>query len=136
MAKNLNLGNFWTTSWPNISKLQFFSEKQVSFKFKVILGYSDFGLFWRLFREYLQIMNFFQRSASVTFLPLCKKLHAKNQKIPWSRFWENCVTNQSTNQPTNYYQQHWSYRTSLTQFQTTWRIVMLSTQWTLKQIKN
>ena len=67
-----------------------FSEKQVSFKLKVIFStnfrpktkkivravseknikVSDFGLIWRPFREYLQIQNFFQKSGSVTFLPL------------------------------------------------------------------
>ena len=67
-----------------------FSEKEVSFKLKVIFStnfrpktkkivravfeknikVSDFGLIWRPFREYLQIKNFFQKSGSVTFLPL------------------------------------------------------------------
>ena len=67
-----------------------FSEKQVSFKLKVIFNtnfrpktkkiirvifeknmqVSDFGLIWRPFCEYLQIKNFFQKSGSVTFLPL------------------------------------------------------------------
>ena len=67
-----------------------FSEKQVSFKLKVIFStnfrpktkkivravfeknikVSDFGLTWRCFREYLQIKNFFQKCGSVTFLPL------------------------------------------------------------------
>ena len=31
---------------------------------------SDFGLLWRRFREYLKIKIFFQKSGSVTFLPL------------------------------------------------------------------
>ena len=58
-----------------------FSEKQVSFKLKVIfstnfrpktkkslelflrkVSVSHFGLIWRPFREYLQIKNFFQKS--------------------------------------------------------------------------
>ena len=30
----------------------------------------NLGNFWRHFREYLQIKNFFQKSGSVTFLPL------------------------------------------------------------------
>ena len=67
-----------------------FSEKYVSFKLKVIfttnfrpktkkivtavfgknIKVSDFGLIWRLFREYLQIKIFFQKSGSLTFLPL------------------------------------------------------------------
>ena len=98
-----------------------FSEKQVSFKLKVIFStnfrpktkkiiravfeknvkVSDFGLIWRPFREYLQIKNFFQKTASITFLPLqCPNFI-------------HCVTNQPSSQPTNYYQQHRSYRTSL-----------------------
>ena len=67
-----------------------FSEKYVSFKLKVIFSTNfrpktkkivravfeknirvcDFGLIWSLFREYLQIKNFFHKSASVTFLHL------------------------------------------------------------------
>ena len=67
-----------------------FSEKYISFKLKVIFSpnfspktkksvravfeknikVSDFRLIWRPFREYLQIKNFFQKSGSVTFLPL------------------------------------------------------------------
>ena len=67
-----------------------FSEKQVSFKLKVIfstnfrpktkkvvravfeknINVSDFGLIWRPSREYLQIKIFFQKSGNVTFLPL------------------------------------------------------------------
>ena len=38
---------------------------------------SDFGLIWRSFREYLQIKNYFQKSGSVTFLPL----YSPNRKI-------------------------------------------------------
>ena len=89
MVNNLNLGNFFKISRPNISKIEIFSEKQVSFKLKVIVStnfrpktkkivgavfeknieVSDFGLIWRLFREYLHIKNLFQKSGSVTFLP-------------------------------------------------------------------
>ena len=67
-----------------------FSDKYVSFILKVIFNtnfrpkikkivravfeknmkVSDFGLIWRPFREYFQINNFFQKSDSVTFLPL------------------------------------------------------------------
>ena len=66
-----------------------FSERQVSFELKVIFStnqaknqkkllavfeknikVSDFGLIWGRFREYLEIKNFFQKSGSVTFLPL------------------------------------------------------------------
>ena len=59
---------------------------------------SDFGLIWRHFREYLQIKIFFQKSGSVTFLPLW--FPNLMQKIP-----------------TNYYQQHRPYKTSLTPVQ-------------------
>ena len=74
MAKNLNLDNFLTNE---VKYLQIanFSEKEVSFKLKVIFStnfrrktkkivtavfeknikVSDFGLIWRPFREYLQI---------------------------------------------------------------------------------
>ena len=89
MVNNLNLGNFFKISRPNISKIENFSGKQVSFKLKVIVStnfrpktkkivgavfeknieVSDFGLIWRLFREYLHIKNLFQKSGSVTFLP-------------------------------------------------------------------
>ena len=71
-------------------QIAIFSEKQVSFKLKVIFSanfrpktkkifravfeksikVSYFGLIWRPFHEYLQIKNFFQKSGSVTFLPL------------------------------------------------------------------
>ena len=67
-----------------------FSEKWISFKFKVIfitnfspkikkmveavfeknIKVSDFGLIWRHFCEYLEIKSFFQKSGSVTFLSL------------------------------------------------------------------
>ena len=90
-----------------------FSEKQVSFKLKVIFStnfrpktkkivravfeknikVSDFGLIWRLFREYLQIKNFFQKSGYVTFLPLqSPNFMGKIRKIL------RAVSNQPTNQ--------------------------------------
>ena len=108
-----------------------FSEKQVSFKLKAIFStnfrpktkeivgavyeknikVSDFGLIWRRFREYLQIKNFFQKSGSLFFLysPLtsCKKSE-KSLELFLRKL---CY------QPTNYYQQHRSFRTSLTQVQ-------------------
>ena len=79
-----------------------FSEKQVSFKLKVIFStnfrpktkkivravfeknieVSDFGLIWRLFREYLQIKNFFQKSGYLTFLTFqSPNFMQKNRKI-------------------------------------------------------
>ena len=95
-----------------------FSEKQVSFKLKVIFStnfrpktkkivravfeknikVSDFGLIWRPFREYLQIKNFFQKSGSVTFLSLqpltsCKKSEKSSE--PFLRK----LHYQPTNQP-------------------------------------
>ena len=53
------------------------------------ISVSDFGLIWRPFREYLQIKNFFQKSAcdfSTFIVPNCAN-------------WENCVTNEPNNQP-------------------------------------
>ena len=38
--------------------------------FEKIIKVSDFGLIWRLFHKYLQSKKFFQKSGSVTFLPL------------------------------------------------------------------
>ena len=90
MAKNLDLGNFLTIFRSNISKLQIFlknrfhsnwrsylvltsgqkQKKIVRAVYEKNIKVSDFGLIWRLFREYLQIKNFFQKSGSVTFLPL------------------------------------------------------------------
>ena len=45
-------------------------KKMVRAVFEKNIKVSDFGLVWRPFREYLQIKNFFQKSGSVTFLPL------------------------------------------------------------------
>ena len=102
-------------------KIAIFSVKQVSFKLKVIFNtnfrpktkiivravfeknikVSDFGLIWRLFREYLQIKKSFQKSSSVTFLPLQslnfmqkirKILRAVSEKTA-------LLTNHPTNQP-------------------------------------
>ena len=109
-----------------------FSEKQVLFKLKVIFSttfrprtkkiiravleenikMSAFGLIWRLFREYLQIKNFFQKSGSVTFLPLqSPNFMQRIRKILGAVSEKPALP---TNQPTIYYQQHRSYRTSLT----------------------
>ena len=96
-----------------------FSEKQVSFKLKVKFSSNfrpkskkivravfeknikvpHFGLIWRPFHEYLQIKNFFQKSGSVTFLPL----QSVSQKTVLQT---KQPTNQPTNTLTNYYQQH------------------------------
>ena len=128
MAKNFNLGNFLTTSWSNISKFQFFLKKKVIFKLKVIFStnfrpktkkviravfeknikVSDFGLIWRLFREYLQIKKFFQKSSPVTFLSLQSLTSCKKSEKSLELFLRKLRY-----QPTNYYHQHRSYRTSL-----------------------
>ena len=102
-----------------------FSEKQVSFKLKVIFStnfrpktkkifiavfeknikVSDFGLIWRSFCEYLQIKNFFQKSGSATFLSLYsltfmqkirKIFRAVSEKTALPT---NKPTNQLSNQP-------------------------------------
>ena len=109
-----------------------FSEKQVSFKLKVILStnfrpktknivravfeknmkVSDFGLIWRRFREYLQIKNFFKSLALTLFYlysPLTKCRKSEKSLEPFLR--------KLCHQPTNHYQQHRSYRTSLTPVQ-------------------
>ena len=113
-----------------------FSEKWVSFKLKVVFSTNfkpktkkivrdvfeknikvyNFGLIWRLFREYLQINSFFKNLALWLFylrspLTSCKKLEKSLQ--PFLRK----LRYQPTNQPTNYYQHHRSFRTSLTPVQ-------------------
>ena len=114
-----------------------FSEKQISFKLKVILStdfspqtkqiaravfeknikVSNFGLIWRLFHKYLRIKNFFQKSDSVTFLPLqSPNVMQKIRKILRAVSEKTALP---TNQATNYNQQNYyqSYRTSLTPVQ-------------------
>ena len=100
-----------------------FSEKQVSFKlvifstnfrpktkrivravFEKNIKVSNFELIGRPFREYLQIKNFFQRSGSVTFLPLqSPNLMQKIRKVLRAVSEKTALP---TNQPTNYFQQH------------------------------
>ena len=88
---------------PFLRKLRYQSTNQLN------IEVSDFGLIWRRFREYLQIKNFFQKSDSVTFLPLQSfNLMKKSEKSLES------FLRKLRYQPTEYYQQHWSYRTSLT----------------------
>ena len=85
MPKNLNLGNFFEDF-----EVKYLQVSNFSFKLKVIFStnfrpktkkivwvvfeknikVSDFGLIWRPFHEYLQVKFFFQKSGSVTFLPL------------------------------------------------------------------
>ena len=86
MAKNFNWAIFFDDFEVKYLQITNFSEKQISFKLKVIFSTnfrpktkkivrvvfeknikaSDFGLIWRPFREYLQLKNFFQKSGSVT----------------------------------------------------------------------
>ena len=112
MVKNLNLDNFLTISRSNISKLRSYLVLTSGQKPKTSLepflrniSVSDFGLIWRPFREYFQIKNFFQKSGSVTLSE--KSLEPFLRKLRY----------QPTKQPTSYYQQHRSYRTSLTPVQ-------------------
>ena len=83
MAKNLNLGIFFLTiSRPNISKLQIFLKNRFYSNLRSYLVLTSAQkpkkslkpflrkiskcliLGWRLFAEYLQINNFFQKSGS------------------------------------------------------------------------
>ena len=115
MAKNLNLGNFLV----KYLQIANFSGKQVAFKLKVIFStnfrpkikkifaavfeknikVSDFELIWRPFREYLQIKNFFQKSGSVTFLPLQSPNFMQKSEKPLEPFLRK-LRYQPTNQPT------------------------------------
>ena len=90
------VGQFFDDFEVKYLQIPSFSEKQVSFKLKVIFStnfrpktkkivrtvfeknikVSNFGLIWKPFREYLQNKIFFQKSSSVTFLSFltsCKK---------------------------------------------------------------
>ena len=74
-GQKLQFGQFFDDFEVKYLQIANFSEKQVSFKLKVIfstkyINVPDFGLIWRPFHEYLQIENFFRKSGSVTFLPL------------------------------------------------------------------
>ena len=71
---------------------------------------SGFGLIWRRFREYLQIKSFFSKNPALSLFYLYSSLTScrKSEKSlePFLR--------KLRYQPTNYYQQHQSCRTSLT----------------------
>ena len=89
-GQKLQFAQFFDDFEVKYLQIAIFSEKCVSFKLKVIFStnfrpktkkivgavfeknieVSDFGLIWRLFREYLQIKNFFEKSGFFTFLPL------------------------------------------------------------------
>ena len=115
----LQLGQFLEDFEVKYLHIANFSKKQVPFKLKVIfitnfrpktkkivravfeknIKVSDFGLIWRLFREYLQIKNFFQKSGSVTFLPLqSPNFMQKIRKILRAVSEKTALP---TNQPTN-----------------------------------
>ena len=66
-AKYLKIANFSEKFSTNFRPK---TKKIVRAVFEKNIKVSDFGLIWRLFREYLQIKNFFQKFGSVTFLPL------------------------------------------------------------------
>ena len=110
-----------------------FSEKLVSFKLKFIFSTNfrpktkkivravfeknikvpDFGLIWRLFCEYLRMKIFFKNPTQLLFylyglLTSCKKSEKFLEPFLGKLHY------QPTNQPTKNYQQHQSYRTSLT----------------------
>ena len=135
MARNLNLDNFFDDFEVKYLQTSNFSEKQFSLKLQVIcstnfrpktkkivkavfeknIKVSDFGLIWRPFREYFQINNFFQKSDSVTFLPLqSTNFIQKIRKILRAVSEKTALP---TNQPTNYQQQNRSNRTWLTPVQ-------------------
>ena len=75
-VKYLQMGNF-PEKYLSVKLKAIFStcvrpkiKKIVRAIFEKNIEVSDFGLIWRPFREYLQIKNYFQKSGSVTFLPL------------------------------------------------------------------
>ena len=95
-----------------------FSEKQVSFKLKVIFSTkiseknsepflrklcyqpsNQPALIWKPFHEYFLIKNFFQKSGSVTFLPLQSPNFMQKIRKILRAFSEKTVL--PTNQPTN-----------------------------------
>ena len=107
-----------------------FSEKQFSFKLKVIFStnfrpktkkivravfeknikVSDFGIIWRPFPKYFQIKKFFQKSGSM------QKTSCKKSEKSFEPFLRK-LRYQPTNQSTNYSQQHRFYWTWLTPIQ-------------------
>ena len=116
-------GQFFDVFEAKYLKIAIFFEKQVSFKLKVIFStnfrpktkkivravfeknikVSEFGLIWRLFRECLQIKNFFQKSGSATFLPLYSLTFMQKIRKIFRAVSEKTAlpTNQPTNQLSN-----------------------------------
>ena len=131
MAKNLNLGNFLTISRSNISKLQIFLKNRFHSNWRSYLvltsgqkpkkslepflrkiSVSDFGLIWRLFCENLQIKKFFFKNPALSLFYLYSPLTlCKISEKSFEPFLRK-LRHQPTKQPTSYYQQHRSYRTS------------------------
>ena len=128
-------GQFFLRFRRQISPNCNFSEKQVSFKLKVIFSnnfrpktkkivrtvfeknskVSDFELIWRPLCKYLQIKNFFQKYGSVAFLPLqSPNFMQKIRKILRAVSEKTALP---TNRPTNDYKQQRFYRTWLTPVQ-------------------
>ena len=132
MAISLNLGIFLTISRSNISQVLIFLKNRFHSNWRSHLVLTSGRkpkkslkpflrkipvCFWANLETFSRIppnQELFSKIRlchfSTFIVPL---LHAKNQKNHWSRFWENCVTNQ----PTNHYQQHRFYKTSLTPVQ-------------------
>ena len=136
MVNNLNLSTFFDDFEVKHLEIANSSEKQVSFKLRVIFStnfwpktkkivravfekntkVSDFGLIWRLFREYLQIKNFFFKILALWLFYLCSPLTSfkKSEKSLAPFFEKTALTNY---QPTNHYQQQQPCRSLLTQVQ-------------------
>ena len=139
MGKNLNLGNFLTISRSNISKLQVFLKNRFHSNWRSFLVLTSSqkpnknrsSRFWKKyqsvwFRANLETFSqispnqefFFETPALWIFcfyshLTSCKK--SGKSLEPLLRKLRYKPTKQPTNQPlTNYYQQHRSYRASLT----------------------
>ena len=120
MVNNLNLSTFFDDFEVKHLEIANSSEKQVSFKLRVIFStnfwpktkkivravfekntkVSDFGLIWRLFREYLQIKNFFFKILALWLFYLCSPLTSfkKSEKSLAPFFEKTALTNY---QPTN-----------------------------------
>ena len=80
----------------------------------------DFGLIWRLFANISKSTIFFKNPALRLFyhyspLTSCKKSENSLELFLWKLRYQ--TSNEPTNQPINYFQQHRSYRTSLTPVQ-------------------
>ena len=120
MVNNLNLSTFFDDFEVKHLEIANSSEKQVSFKLRVVFStnfwpktkkivravfekntkVSDFGLIWRLFREYLQIKNFFFKILALWLFYLCSPLTSfkKSEKSLAPFFEKTALTNY---QPTN-----------------------------------